>query len=172
VEYTDSLCHPGTAVYRSAIVIGVVEYLMPSIQRQALMPYSAKQMYDIVNEVDRYPEFLPWCADSRILSQDEGSMEASILMRKGKLNHSFTTCNRLQDGKRIEVQLVKGPFKTLTGAWLFNDLPSHGSKIELDLKFEFSSRIISMLIGPIFTQIANSLVDAFCQRAHELYRGS
>ncbi len=143
---------------------------MTSIYRHALMPYSANQMYDIVNDVEAYPQFLPWCANSEILSQSDTTMEASITMKKGRLNHSFTTRNRLQPGKSIDINLVNGPFKVLQGNWGFTDLSEQGSKIELKLDFEFSNRIVSTLIGPLFTQIANSLVDAFCQRAHQLYR--
>lgn len=143
---------------------------MPVINRNALMPYTAKQMYDIVNGVDRYPEFLPWCASSQIIEQTEVSMRASVLMKKGKLNHSFTTQNDLIDGEKIHMSLVNGPFKILQGDWVFTNLSDQGSKIELNLEFEFSNRLVGLLIGPIFTQIANTLVDAFCQRAHQLYR--
>jgi ribosome-associated toxin RatA of RatAB toxin-antitoxin module len=134
------------------------------------MPYSAKQMYDIVNAVDQYQQFLPWCASSQIIEQSDTAMKASVLMKKGKLNHSFTTQNDLIDGERIHMKLVDGPFKILQGDWIFRNLSEQGSKIELNLEFEFSNRVVGLLIGPIFTQIANTLVDAFCQRAHQLYR--
>lgn len=143
---------------------------MTSIYRHALMPYSARQMFDVVNAVAEYPSFLPWCASSKIVSQTETSMEASILMKKGKLNHSFTTRNTLITGELIHMNLLNGPFKSLSGDWIFSPLRDNNCKIELKLEFEFSSKIIAMLIGPVFTQIANSLVDAFCQRAHQLYR--
>lgn len=143
---------------------------MPSISRHALMPYTAKQMYDIVNDVSRYSEFLPWCAEARILEQNDRMMEASVLMKKGKLNHSFTTRNDLTDGENIRMNLVNGPFKKLEGDWAFTNLSENASKIELNLEFEFSNGIVGLLIGPVFTQIANTLVDAFCKRAHQLYR--
>jgi ribosome-associated toxin RatA of RatAB toxin-antitoxin module len=143
---------------------------MAKISRHALMPYSAQQMYDIVNAVDRYQEFLPWCARSEILHQDDRSMKARVLMKKGKLNHSFTTRNDLADGERIGMNLVDGPFKRLQGEWVFIALGEGQSKIELKLEFEFSNRVIALLIGPLFTQIANTLVDAFSQRAHQIYR--
>lgn len=142
---------------------------MASIQRNALMPYSAAGMYAIVNDVEKYPEFLPWCASSKVISQSETEMEASILMRKGKLNHSFTTHNQLTPNQKIHMELVEGPFKSLSGDWVFIALAENACKIELNLNFEFSNRMISLLIGPIFTQIANSLVDAFCQRARQVY---
>jgi len=143
---------------------------MPMINRTALMPYSASQMFHIVNDVESYPLFLPWCASSRILHKKEDSMQASILMKKGKLNHSFTTRNNFIEDQIIHIDLVDGPFKKLTGHWQFTQVSDQGSKIELNLEFEFSNRLVSLLIGPVFTQIANSLVDAFCQRAHQLYR--
>lgn len=134
------------------------------------MPYSAQQMFEVVNAVDEYPLFLPWCASSAIVSQTESSMEASILMKKGKLNHSFSTRNTIKQGELIHMNLLNGPFKSLSGDWVFSPLSDNNCKIELKLEFEFSSKIIAMLIGPVFTQIANSLVDAFCQRAHQVYR--
>lgn len=143
---------------------------MTSIYRHALMPYSARQMYDIVNDVEMYPQFLPWCAETRLLQHTDVTLEASILMKKGKLNHRFSTRNTMQPGESIHIELVEGPFKHLSGDWTFTSLSTQGCKIELKLEFEFSSSIIGLLIGPVFTQIANSLVDAFCQRAHQLYR--
>ena len=145
---------------------------MPTVFRQALMPYSARQMYDIVNDVEHYPAFLPWCAKGELLQQQgEHMLEARILMQKGRLNHSFSTRNRMQPGEWIHIELIDGPFRKLEGDWAFTPLADDGCKIELKLEFEFSSRLVSALIGPVFTQIANSLVDAFCQRAHQLYRG-
>ena len=143
---------------------------MKKVNRSALMPYSAQQMFNVVNGIEQYPEFLPWCASSQILQQSENMMEASILMKKGKLNHSFTTRNTLVPDQKIQVDLVNGPFKYLSGHWTFTSISEQGSKIELNLEFEFSNSIIGFLIGPVFTQIANTLVDAFCQRAHQLYR--
>ena len=134
------------------------------------MPFSNRQMYDIVNAVEEYPDFLPWCASSKVLSLTETEMEASILMQKGKLNHSFSTRNTLTVNEVIHMQLIDGPFKSLTGDWLFTSLSEQASKIELNLNFEFSNRLVGLLIGPIFTQIADSLVDAFCQRAHQIYK--
>ena len=144
---------------------------MPSVNRHALMPYSARQMYDIVNGVEDYPQFLPWCANGELLKEEGDTMlEARILMRKGRLNHSFSTRNHMRPGEWIHIELLDGPFQKLEGDWHFTPISENGCKIELELEFEFSSRLVSTLIGPIFTQIANSMVDAFCQRAHQLYR--
>ena len=133
------------------------------------MPYPARIMFEIVNDVAAYPEFLPWCADSRILAQTESSMEASILMKKAGVNHWFTTKNTFDKNKSIKMALLNGPFKRLDGEWKFTEFEPGASKIELDLSFEFSHGLGATLIAPIFTQIANTLVDSFCKRAQNLY---
>lgn len=141
---------------------------MPKIHRSALMPYSAETMFNIVNDVVAYPDFLPWCGDSNILSQDERSMDASVLMKKGKLNHWFSTHNELKTNQSIDMKLIDGPFKKLEGIWRFHKLDADSCKIELDLEFEFSLGLASTLLTPIFTQIANTMVDSFCARAYEV----
>lgn len=142
---------------------------MPRIRRSALMPFSAGTMYEIVNDVSKYPEFLPWCADSKILSASDHSMKASLLISKGKVNRWFSTENVLQAKHTIEMSLIDGPFKRLDGEWKFIELDQEASKIMLDLNYEFSQGIVSRLVAPVFNQIADSLVDSFCSRAHELY---
>ena len=136
------------------------------------MPYSAQTMFEIVNHVAAYPEFLPWCADTRILNQTESSMEASILMKKAGVNHWFTTRNTIDKDKTIKMTLVNGPFKQLDGEWRFIEFDPSASKIELDLSFEFSLGLGTTLVAPIFTQIANTLVDSFCKRAQKLDKGN
>jgi ribosome-associated toxin RatA of RatAB toxin-antitoxin module len=141
---------------------------VPSIHRSALMPFSAQTMFEIVNDVAAYPEFLPWCADTRIQSQTDSSMEASILMKKAGVNHWFTTSNSIDKNKAIKMKLVDGPFKRLDGEWRFIEFEPSASKIELELNFEFSLGLGTTLVAPIFTQIANTLVDSFCKRAQNL----
>ena len=132
------------------------------------MPYSAEIMYEVVNDVTAYPEFLPWCADAKILSQSGTSMEASILIKKAGVNHWFSTSNTLLKNKKIEIKLMDGPFKQLEGRWEFIELDDHASKIILRLEFEFSHGLGKTLIAPVFTRIANTMVDSFCTRAHEV----
>jgi len=132
------------------------------------MPYSAQTMYEVVNNVKDYPEFLPWCADAKILSQSETSMDAAILMKKAAVNHWFSTSNKLLKNKKIEMTLLDGPFKRLEGGWEFIELEDRASKIILRLNFEFSSGLGKTLIAPVFTRIANTMVDSFCTRAHEV----
>ncbi len=133
------------------------------------MPFAAQYMYDIVNDVSAYPDFLPWCGGAKILSSGEDYREASVLMKKGPLNHWFSTRNQLTENERIDMRLIDGPFKKLQGAWVFQALDSESCKISLDLEFEFSNGLTSALLTPIFSQIANTMVDSFCTRAQEIY---
>ena len=142
---------------------------MPEIRRSALMPYPAQFMYDIVNDVDSYPEFLPWCGSVKIHQLDNSSMEASILMRGAGLNHWFKTRNSMVPGKSIEMELVEGPFSKLEGLWSFTPIDSEGCKIELRLLFEMKQGLASTLIAPAFSRIANTMVDSFCDRARDQY---
>jgi len=127
-------------------------------------------MYEVVNNVAEYPEFLPWCADAKILCQDETSMDASLLIRKAGVNHWFSTSNMLVKNKKIEMRLLDGPFKRLEGSWEFIEFDDQASKIILKLEFEFSHGLGKTLIAPIFSQIANTMVDSFCARAQEVNR--
>ncbi len=142
---------------------------MPVISRSALLPYSATVMYDIVNQVEAYPEFLPWCGGARLHQADETSMEASIQISVAGLDQWFKTRNSMVAGESIEITLVDGPFKQLHGQWQFTPLDDEGCKIELVLTFEFKRGLAAALIAPAFTRIANTMVDSFCERARDLY---
>jgi ribosome-associated toxin RatA of RatAB toxin-antitoxin module len=140
------------------------------IKRSALVNYSAAEMYELVNDVASYGKFLPWCRSSSVLDETDTEMRASIEIAKGVLNKKFTTRNRLTKNSRIDMELVDGPFKKLRGFWLFEPLKTAGAcKVNLELEFEFDNAMMSIAAKPIFTQIANSLVDAFCKRATEVY---
>lgn len=142
---------------------------MASVSRSALVPYSAQQMFDLVADVERYRDFLPWCADSRVLYRDDDVMEACIRIAKAGIERSFTTRNRMQHGKMMEMRLVEGPFRHLEGYWRFHALREDASKVSLDLDFEFSNKVLTLAFGRVFTQIANTLVDAFVTRARDVY---
>lgn len=142
---------------------------MPSISRHALVPYTPKEMFDLVNDVAAYPRFLPGCRSSAVLFANEDEVKASIELAKGAVGKSFTTRNRLQRNKMIEMRLVEGPFRHLEGFWRFDAMSDTASRVSLDLEFEFSNRIMSMAFGPVFHQIANTLVDSFVKRAREVY---
>ena len=143
---------------------------MSHIKRSALVHYSPAEMYSLVNDVAAYPEFLPWCKSSRVISASDAEMIASVEISRGALKKSFTTKNTLHKDRKIEISLVDGPFKTLHGAWSFNPLKRDDAcKIELDLVFQFDSGLMSVAARPVFTQIANSLVEAFSKRAVKVY---
>jgi len=141
---------------------------MPTINRSALVPHTTEEMFQLVDDIDRYVEFLPWCTESRVLERSEDEVTATIMLSKGSLNKAFTTRNLLQKHKMIEMRLVNGPFKHLQGFWRFDSLNDHACKVSLDLDYEFSSKLVALAIGPVFNQIANTLVDAFVTRAKEL----
>ena len=126
-------------------------------------------MFALVNDIESYPRFLPWCRSTQILSRTDDEVRASIEMAKGALHKSFTTCNRLQHNKMIEIRLIEGPFQRLEGYWRFQYLDVQACKISLDMEFEFANTVLSVAVGPVFNQIANSLVDAFCKRAVQVY---
>lgn len=139
------------------------------IQRSALLPYPAQALYDLVNDVARYPEFLPWCAASQVLDVTEDRMRAGLDIAKGGLSSRFVTCNTLVPGKSIELNLEDGPFTRLHGRWEFKPLGEKACKISLDLQFDYAGSIVRATLGPLFNQATNTLVDAFCQRAKALY---
>ena len=142
---------------------------MPSISKSALVTYSASEMFALVDDVSLYKEFLPWCGGSEELSRDEDEVKASVTISHSGLNKTFTTLNRLQNNKMIEMELIDGPFKHLHGFWRFDPLAEDACKISLDLEYEFSNMLLGMAIGPVFSQIANSMVDSFCLRAEAIY---
>ena len=142
---------------------------MESIDRSALVPYTPQEMFALVSDVDTYPQFLPWCSDAQVLEKQDDEVMARIAFAVSGVSKSFTTRNHHTPGHRIEMQLVEGPFSDLRGYWLFAPLGDAGCKISLSLKYNFSSRMVKMVVGPVFGQIANSLVDAFQQRAAEVY---
>lgn len=142
---------------------------MTIVNKSALVPYSPRRMFDLVNDVAAYPEFLPWCKTAEILEQSKDELTARLLLAKGSIKKSFITKNRMQTGKMIEIRLLEGPFKHLQGFWRFEALGADGCKISLDMEFEFTNILLSMTVGPVFNQIANSLVDAFTKRAGQVY---
>ena len=145
---------------------------MREIHRSALVPYTATKMFRLVNDCASYPDFLPWCraADVEVVSPTE--QEVALEFARSGLHRRFTTYNRFEPGQSIRMELVDGPFRELTGQWLFHSLDHEGSKVILDLRFEFSSRLLEGVFAPIFAEVMASLVDAFVTRAGELYGGA
>ena len=142
---------------------------MATVRKSALVSYSAAQMFELVDRIEDYPKFLPWCRSATEQERTEHIVEATIVMAKGALQKAFTTRNRRYPHERIELQLVDGPFQQLEGVWIFDALDEQACKVSLALDFEFSSRILKVAIGPIFHHIADTMVDSFCQQARQLY---
>lgn len=144
--------------------------VMPKVHREALVPFTPAQMFALVNDVERYPEFLPGCAGARILDETEHSMRAQLTLSKGGMQQSFTTENRWQGNESLTMKLAEGPFRYLNGEWRFVALGDAGCRISLDVDFEFTSLLVGLAFGPAFQRLMGSLVDAFQQRAQEVYR--
>lgn len=142
---------------------------MRRVTRSALVPHSAKQMFDVVNDVARYAEFLPWCVHSEVIEDANNIMVAQLVIARGGLKHSFTTKNTHLQAESIQMELVKGPFSKLSGLWQFTQLGSDGCRLEMDLSFGFDNRVMNMTLAGVFSSAADTMVDAFCERADELY---
>ncbi|MCL1037868.1 SRPBCC family protein [Shewanella corallii] len=142
---------------------------MPKISRSVLVRFSARQMYDLVNDVESYKEFLPGCVGGKVLEFDGTSMLASVDVSKAGISKTFTTRNQLVPGKRIELNLENGPFKHLKGEWVFTELTEDACKVEFELDFEFSSTLVAMAFGKVFQELVGSMVSAFTERAKVIY---
>ncbi len=142
---------------------------MRRIRRSALVPYSARQMFSLVDDIPQYSSFLPWCNNAEVLTREPCRVLARLEVSKGAFRKSFTTINRMEPYSGIHMVMEKGPFKTLEGHWVFEELRDDACKVELDLSFEFSNPIISVILGPLFEDIGNTLVDAFSRRAEAVY---
>lgn len=142
---------------------------MKKIVRSALLPFSAQQLYVLVNDVARYPEFLPWCGGAQVLETSANEMVASVTIAKAGLSKTFTTKNKLVEGELILMELLDGPFSHLKGEWSFKALDETACKIQFEVEFEVSNGLLNMALGPIFEQIASTFVDSFCQRSKQIY---
>ncbi len=142
---------------------------MAVVEKSALVQHSAGEMYRLVNDVEQYQDFLPWCKSSRLVSLEGDTMVGELVVAKSGITQSFSTRNTLTKDRLIELQLDEGPFSRLTGQWEFTPLRDDACKVSLRLEFEFSGRLINAAFGAVFSQIANTMVDAFCKRADEIY---
>lgn len=142
---------------------------MRSVYKSAIVPYSASQMFDLVNDINNYPNFLHWCSASNILEQNQNQITASIKINKIGLQQEFTTINTLIADEKIIMNLKDGAFKNLSGEWVFQALQEYACKVEFKLNFEFSSKIMDLTLAPAFETIANSQLDSFITRAKVIY---
>jgi ribosome-associated toxin RatA of RatAB toxin-antitoxin module len=142
---------------------------MHHISKSAIVPYTPQQMFELVNNIDDYSQFLNWCDSSSILNQSDNQITASVQINQGGLKQSFSTLNTLTPYTSIEMQLLDGPFDELSGEWRFETLGENASKVHLTLQFKFKSMLIDMALSPIFKSITNSQLDAFVSRAKYIY---
>lgn len=139
------------------------------VEKSQLVPYSAEQMFEMVDDVESYKLFLPWCKASEVLNIDGNDMFARIGIQKGGINESFSTVNNRKKGHYIRLKLVEGPFSSLSGEWRFFALDDHACKVSLRLEYEYSSGLIKRVFGMVFNHAANTMVKAFVKRAGEIY---
>lgn len=141
---------------------------MPRIQLTDTVPFQAMQMYDLVLDVRRYPEFLPWCTKTRIFNEEEGQFVAELTISFRGMRESFQTVDRFVPGRKVEVKLRSGPFQHLENEWTFTPTPQ-GTRVDFFIDFKFKSRLMNVTLGPIFTQVSKQMLEAFRNRAFALY---
>lgn len=142
---------------------------MAVVHKSVLLPYSAEQMFALVDKIEDYPKFLPWCGGTEVKKREGDKVIAVLMINYHGVKQSFSTENTHTPPTSMNMELVEGPFKHLNGTWNFVPLRSDACKIEFDLRYEFSSKVLEQIIGPVFNMIANSFVDSFCKRAETVY---
>jgi ribosome-associated toxin RatA of RatAB toxin-antitoxin module len=142
---------------------------MALVEKSVLLPYSAEQMFVLVDNVADYPLFLPWCGGAEVTEVGENTIHATVNINYHSIKQSFTTQNVRHSPHNIAMTLQDGPFRCLDGNWHFTALSPTACKIEFKLQYEFSSKLLEKMVGPVFHYVANSFVDAFTQRAEKVY---
>ncbi len=141
-----------------------------SVNRSALVNYSAQQMFDLVNDIEAYPQYMDGCVGAKVLKRDSDWLEARLELSKAGVSQSFVTRNQLQAPESMSMTLVDGPFKYLKGCWRFTALNETACKVSFDLEFELQSKLLGMAVGKLFEAVASKQVDALCERAKQIYR--
>lgn len=144
---------------------------MKQIARSAIVEHSAAEMYALVEDIESYPAFLPWCAGAQVHQRTVNETKATLTVTAGGLRHSFTTLNKNRPGESIDMRLVEGPFRRFHGQWRFVPLGSHACRIEFVLQYEFAGRTLGRLLAPLFDRISDTMVDAFVRRAQAVHEG-
>jgi ribosome-associated toxin RatA of RatAB toxin-antitoxin module len=142
---------------------------MAVVHKTVILGYSAEQMFALVDRVEDYPKFLPWCGGVEVRQREENKLLATIAIHYHGVRQSFTTENTNVPSSSMKMHLLEGPFRQLNGNWTFKALRADACKVEFDLQYEFSSKILEKIIGPVFSVIANGFVDSFCKRAETIY---
>ena len=142
---------------------------MALVEKTVLVAHSAQQMFDLVDRVEDYPQFMPWCGGARVDDMQGTTMHATLHIDYHHIRQHFSTENRRLPPHEIDMTLRDGPFRQLDGSWRFIPLGDEACKIEFRLHYEFSSKLLEKVVGPVFSYIANSFVDAFIHRAEKVY---
>lgn len=142
---------------------------MQVVERSAIVTFTTAQMFELVNDVGRYPEFLPWCTGARVESTSDTERLASIDVSRGVLRTAFTTRNTLKKDANILMRLVDGPFRSLVGEWRFDAIGERGSRVTFRVEFEFKNRLTAAAFGAAFETLCGTIVDAFAVRAQKIY---
>jgi len=142
---------------------------MSSFNKQVTVPYTAEQMYDLVNDINAYPKFIPLCISSEVHEEQDHKLRATIKIAKGKIGFGFTTLNTMEKGRSISMNLENGPFKSLKGVWRFTPQGTHECIISLHFDFEFSNKLLGVALGGLFKQLCDSMVEAFRKQAAVRY---
>ena len=142
---------------------------MAQVEKTVLIEKSAEQMFELVDRCEDYPAFLPWCSKTEVKQRDSETTVGTLFINYHAVKSSFTTRNEKQFPCDMKIQLVDGPFRHLEGSWHFKPLSEKACKIEFRLRYEFSSKLFEKIIGPVFSHIANTFVDAFVKRAYQVY---
>jgi ribosome-associated toxin RatA of RatAB toxin-antitoxin module len=142
---------------------------MWKVNRSALVPYTAHEMFGLVDDIESYPEFVPWCNDATVDSRTGDTVVATLELHKGPVSKHFTTRNTRREFEAIDMELVGGPFSQLTGGWRFREIENEGCRVSLELEFAFENRLLDMMFGAFFKAAGDTLVDAFTARARDLY---
>lgn len=143
---------------------------MPTVEKSVLVRYSAAQMHALVDRVEDYPQFLPWCGGTEVHKRTETEVEATVHIHFKGVRQSFTTRNISVPERSIDIRLIRGPFSDLDGLWTFTPLREDACKVEFRLEYTFSNRILEAIVGPVFHYIAGNFIDSFSRRAQALYR--
>lgn len=142
---------------------------MPLVEKSVLIERSAQQMFDLVDDVESYPRFLPWCSETRVDYRDERKTVATLHINFHSVKSHFTTENAKEFPLWMSMKLVDGPFRRLEGCWRFKPLAENACKVEFQLSYDFSSKLFEKIIGPVFSQITGTFVEAFVKRANQVY---
>ena len=142
---------------------------MKRVARSAIVEHSAAAVYSLVDDIESYPEFLPWCRDAKVLEREPGRTVATLTVGVRGVRQSFTTENANRPGEGIDLRLVEGPFRSFSAVWRFTPLDEHAARIEFSMEYEISNKVLAKVLEPLFDRIADTMVTAFSRRADQLY---